>query len=105
MEWQATDQFGNLYVAESDAQSLEELRPHIASLVNEVRERAGDSFRITLDMGYQELNGPDPDNVSHVLRVPWFAGQPKDETTQAVEACVREAFEACGATAATFGAC
>ncbi len=78
MDWQATDQFGNLFVAESGAQSLDELRPHLASLLSEARERAGDEFQVTVDLAYQEVNAPDPESVSHVLRVPWLAGQPRE---------------------------
>lgn len=75
MEWQATDQFGNLYVGESSATSLDELRPQIASMISEVRLRAGESFRVCVDFDYKEIMAPDPENVTHVLRVPWLASQ------------------------------
>lgn len=73
MEWQATDQFGNLYVGESDAQSLEELRPHLASLLEELRLRAPGPIQITVDLSYAEINGPDPEQVAYVLQVPWLS--------------------------------
>ena len=72
MEWQATDQFGNLYVGESNAQTIDELRPHLAMLLTAVRERAGDAFQLTVDFDYAEISGPEPDRVTHVLRVPWL---------------------------------
>ena len=88
MEWQATDQFGNLNIGESDAQSLEMLADHVRMLVNEVRERVGDSFKVTVDMDYREISGPDPEQVSHILRVPWLAGQSVDDIVSHVNAVV-----------------
>lgn len=79
MQWDATDQFGNLFVAVSDADSLESLEPHVASLMEELRERWGEGFRVTIDCAFAAMSGPDPDQVSHSLRVPWLEAQ--DETT------------------------
>lgn len=101
MEWQATDQFGNLYVGESDATSVEALRPALASLVEEVRERAGDGFRVTVDFGYREVCGPDPENVTHVLRVPWLGEAPRPETLAEIAEAVAEACAALGVSGVT----
>lgn len=90
MEWQATDQFGNLYVGESSATSFEELRPQIASLITEVRERAGDTFRVCVDFDYKEILAPDPDQVSHVLRIPWLASQAPEEFVSELATIVAE---------------
>ena len=90
MEWQATDQFGNLYVGDSEAHCLEELRTDLAMLVNEVRVRAGDSFQITIDFDYKEISGPEPERVTHILRVPWIATQLPDEILAGVTTIVTE---------------
>ncbi len=75
MQWTPTDQFGNLCIGESNAQSLEELRIDLESLIIELKDRAGDNYKITVDWEYSEINGPDPDRVSHILRVPWLEGK------------------------------
>lgn len=75
MRWEPTDQFGNLYVCESQAQSVEELLPLLESLVREAASRAKGTLRITVDLGYGEINGPDPEQVSHVIQAPWLSEQ------------------------------
>lgn len=72
MEWQATDQFGNLYIATSDAQNVEELAPHLESLVDELLSRVGTAFAVTVDAPYGEIAGPDPSRVTHMLKVDWL---------------------------------
>ena len=74
MRWEATDQFGNLYVALCDATSLDELKPHLASMVAELIARSARPIRITIDTEFGEINGPDPEQVSHVLQIPWISG-------------------------------
>lgn len=78
MQWTPTDQFGNLNVGVSTAQSLEQLRPDLESLILELRDRWGDEFRVTVDLDYAEICGPDPDRVSHILQVAWLQGQSPD---------------------------
>ncbi|MBS1715459.1 MAG: hypothetical protein JST30_14105 [Armatimonadetes bacterium] len=102
MEWQATDQFGNLFIGESDAESVEELEPHVAQLVAALHERAGETFRIHLDWGYREICGPDPDSVSHVLRVPWLGRADRGEVVPLIGRMVGAACEAQGLGSVTF---
>lgn len=79
MEWEATDQFGNLWVANSQAASIEDLRPQLDSLVDHLIQRTeGKPIRITIDREYGEINGPDPDGVSHVIRCPWVENLPAE---------------------------
>ncbi len=104
MEWQATDQFGNLYIAESGAKSFEELRPHIDMLVDALRERAGESFQVTLDMDYKEICGPHPENVSYLVRVPWLAGQDSVVVTERVRQLVVDACNQRGLVDVSFAA-
>lgn len=72
MQWTPTDQFGNLNVGVSTAQSLDELKPDLESLIIELRDRAGEDFKVTVDLEYAEINGPDPERVSHILQVAWL---------------------------------
>lgn len=74
MKWDPTDQFGNLFIGESVSGDLDTLRDEIADLVERLEERAGASFTITIDPPYGEINGPDPEQVAYVLRVPWLPG-------------------------------
>lgn len=90
MEFHATDQFGNLYIGESDAQSFEELTPHVHQLVDAVRERSGDDFKICVDMDYKEILGPDPDKVSHIVRVPWLSNVDGPTAKEAVDKIVKD---------------
>ena len=78
MQWVATDQFGNLYVGACEAMSVEALLPDLESLLEKLTDRAGSEFKVTIDLEYGEINGPDPEQVSHVLQVPWLMGQPTD---------------------------
>ena len=84
MEWQATDQFGNLYVGVSEASSFEELRSDLASLVEQLQARSSEQVVITIDMEYQEINGPDPEKVSHVLQVAWLQSQSGEDIRELV---------------------
>ncbi|MBX3119569.1 MAG: hypothetical protein KF784_10925 [Fimbriimonadaceae bacterium] len=90
MQWTPTDQFGNLYEGISDAESLEALRPCLDSMIDELQERASGPIRMTVDIDYREINGPDPENVSHILRVAWFEGQDKSQIHAGVSAMVEE---------------
>lgn len=79
MQWEGTDQFGNLFIGVSDATSIDELRPHLASLVEQLKIRTeGRPMTITVDTEYGEINGPDPNGVSHVIRCGWVEGLPAE---------------------------
>lgn len=76
MQWEATDQFGNLYVGVSTATSFGELTPHLQSLAEKLRERFPDEpITVTLDLEYAEINGPNPESVSHVIQCAWLSEQ------------------------------
>lgn len=87
MQWEATDQFGNLWVGVSDAACIEDLRPHLASLVDQLVLRTeGKPFKVTIDREYGEINGPDPDGVSHVIRCGWVEGLPAEQAQDIMDA-------------------
>jgi hypothetical protein len=69
--WESTDQFGNMFIGMSSAQSIAELGEDFASLVEELKQR-GNEGQVTVDFGFGEINGPNPDAVSHVLQVAWL---------------------------------
>ena len=89
MQWTPTDQFGNLNIGVSTAQNLNELKTDLESLIVELRDRAGEDFKVTVDLEYAEINGPDPDRVSHILQVAWLEGQSPEIVSQ-INSLVRE---------------
>lgn len=83
VKWEATDQFGNLFVGLSSAQSVQELIPDIESLAAEL-SAAGKQGCITVDYGFGEINGPDPEAVSYVLQAPWLTDCDAEATHQSL---------------------
>jgi hypothetical protein len=73
VDWEATDQFGNLYVGHSYAQVLSDLGPELEDMIDKLRDRSNGPIVLTIDMDYGQINGPLPDQVSHVLNVPLLA--------------------------------
>jgi hypothetical protein len=90
MQWSSTDQFGNLNVATSEATTMEELRPDLASLIEELQMRAPGSIKITVDIDDTELNGPDPENVSHILQAPKLACFHSDQSPEEIRAAIAD---------------
>ena len=72
MQWQATDQFGNLYIGVSDSMTVDDLSTELASMIDELASRNPGPITLTVDQEYGEINGPDPNQVSHVLRAEWL---------------------------------
>ena len=91
MQWSATDQFGNLNTADSEATTMEEVLPHLASLLEELRARAGEQFEVTVDLDYCEIAGPAADRVSHILRVPSLSCFHSDQSPEDVRSEIAEA--------------
>lgn len=84
MEWEATDNFGNLMVARSEAASLADLKEDLLSLVEETLHRTPLGARFAVDALYGEVSAPRGSAVSHVLQVPWLtarvqAGESKND--------------------------
>lgn len=72
MEWEATDNFGNLLVATSNATDDDSLQEHLASLVAESINRTPQNAIFTIDLAYAEVNAPHPGQVTHILTIPWL---------------------------------
>jgi len=75
IEWEATDNFGNLMVARSEAESLAELKEDLLSLIEEALHRTPAGARFAVDSAYGEISAPSGSSVSHVLQVPWLASR------------------------------
>ncbi len=89
IEWEATDNFGNLMVAKSDADSVGELRADLQSLVEEALHRTPVNAVFAVDAAYAEIAAPDGSAVTHILQVPLLTqlsakGQSKAEIEQAI---------------------
>lgn len=73
IEWEATDNFGNLMVAKSEAQSLDELREDLASLIDEALYRTPHGAVFAVDAAYGEITAPSGSAVTHILQSPWLS--------------------------------
>ena len=95
VEWEATDQFGNLYVAASEARSPEELKEDLSSLIGEALLRASGRAEFAVDAAYGEVSAPSGSQVSHVLSVPWLSERMHGgEDRAAIEAEVQDLLRA-----------
>lgn len=89
MQFSATDNFGNLMVAESAARSDDELHADLAAMVQAVLAHHPGAVTFSVDVGYGEVAAPSGDQVSHIMSVPWFgereaAGESRDAIYAAV---------------------
>lgn len=89
MQWEATDQFGNLYVGTSKSTDPEGLADELASMLEELSLRGVQSPALTIDLSYGEICGPDPDHVSHILQAPWLSGLSASDAKAQIEAVVQ----------------
>lgn len=105
LQWENTDQFGNLKVATSDATGLDDIEPDLRDLARAVFEDHGEEVFFSIDVAYAEVSAPRGDQVSYVLNIPFVteliaAGVDKSEiqdslTTQ-LEAMVGETAKVVG---------
>lgn len=73
LQWDNTDQFGNLKVAISDASDAETFESHVQDMIARVREQHGDAGLIfSVDTSYKEVAAPRGDQVSHILQCDWL---------------------------------
>lgn len=100
MNWESTDNFGNLSVATSAATSLEELKVELESMIDVVFTRTTDGVRFSVDKSYQEIAAPSDQQVTHVLTVPLLA----TVSEEAVQSTLREVLAQLGREATVQGA-
>jgi hypothetical protein len=89
MQWESTDQFGNLFVGASDATSSEALALDLAMLVQAIFDRHEGEVAFSIDVDYAEVSAPRGDQVSHIVNIPWLsarksAGESKAEILESV---------------------
>lgn len=99
MNWESTDNFGNLSVATSAATSLEELKAELESMIDVVFARTPEGVAFSVDKGYQEIAAPSDQQVTHVLTVPLLASVSAEE----VQATLREVLAQLGREATVQG--
>ena len=80
LQWENTDQFGNLKVATSDATTLEEIEPDLRDLARAVFEQHGEDVMFSVDVNFAEISAPRGDQVSHLLNVPFVGNLIKNGT-------------------------
>ncbi len=73
LQWENTDQFGNLKVATSEATTLDNVKPDLEELVRAVFEQHGREVTFSIDVPYSEISAPRGDQVSHVLNLPFVS--------------------------------
>jgi hypothetical protein len=74
MQWESTDQFGNLMVATCDATDSEGISEALSEMVRAVFERTPEGVTFSIDSSYREVAAPSPDQVSHILTLPYLGG-------------------------------
>ena len=73
LQWENTDQFGNLKVATSTATDLSDVEPDLRDMARAVFEQHGEEVLFSVDVAYAEISAPRGDQVSHVLNLPFVS--------------------------------
>lgn len=73
LQWENTDQFGNLKVATSGATTLDNVKSDLEDMVRAVFEQHGREVTFSIDVPYAEISAPRGDQVSHVLNLPFVS--------------------------------
>lgn len=89
IHWEATDQFGNLYIGTSSALHADELEVELAEMLERLGETTNETIVLTVDAEYGQITGPRPEHARYVLNVPllteWLsAGQSAEHVVAAV---------------------
>ncbi len=74
LQWENTDQFGNLKVAESSATNLDDVADDLRDLARTVLDEHSDCPTFSVDVAYAEISAPRGDQVSHILNLPFISG-------------------------------
>ena len=73
LQWENTDQFGNLKVASSSATGLDDVDPDLRDLARAVFDQHSENVKFSIDVSYAEISAPRGDQVSHVLSLPFVS--------------------------------
>jgi hypothetical protein len=71
LQWENTDQFGNLKVATSSATGLDDVEHDLRDMARAVFEQHGEDVTFSVDVNYAEISAPRGDQVSHLLNIPF----------------------------------
>ena len=74
LNWENTDQFGNLKVATSSATGLDDVDQDLQDMIRAVFDQHGVGVKFSVDVAYAEISAPRGDQVSHVLNLPFVSG-------------------------------
>ncbi|MEI8282973.1 MAG: hypothetical protein WCG75_11245 [Armatimonadota bacterium] len=73
LQWENTDQFGNLKVATSSATNIADVEPDLRDLARAVFDQHSENVKFSIDITYAEISAPRGDQVSHVLNLPFVS--------------------------------
>lgn len=73
LQWENTDQFGNLKAATSSASGLDNVEDDLKDLVRAVFDQHGEDVKFSVDVAYAEISAPRGDQVSHILNLPFVS--------------------------------
>lgn len=73
LNWENTDQFGNLKVATSSATGLDDVESDLRDMARAVFEQHGEDVMFSIDVSYAEISAPKGDQVSHLLNLPFVS--------------------------------
>jgi hypothetical protein len=101
VHWEATDQFGNMFIGATEATSSEALVEDLVDMIQEVKARHSGPCTFSIDVSYGEISAPKADPVSHVLNVSWISGllgdgHSKPAVFDMVSATLQRAIDQCG---------
>ena len=99
IQWENTDQFGNLKIATSSATNLTDVELDLRDLAQAVFKEHGEEVTFSVDVAYAEISAPRSDQVSHLLNLPFVTdliaagtnkGEIQDALTNQLEAMIGE---------------
>lgn len=99
MNWEPTDQFGNLFKATSHASNGPDLIAALKSMIEEVVARGATEGEFAVDVEFGEIAAPSEYQVTHILCVPQFAnrieekGEPADLVQTELMQAVKDALD------------
>ncbi len=72
VQWESTDNFGNLVIAQSGARDDAALRADLEDMVAVVFARHEEDITFSIDPQVGQILAPRPSMVTHIMNVPWF---------------------------------
>jgi hypothetical protein len=95
MQWESTDNFGNLMVATSEATTPDGLAHDLQLLIDALLDRHEGEVAISVDVPYGEVAGPSGNQVSHIVNCSAFfeaeasQGKTQEQVSEETQALIR----------------